>query len=79
MDKDQIDCLYRAILALTCEEIIRDGVDVTYDVPILVRSVSHELRQIEKCLGASGKTNLHAIAAAIDEALLALEELVNYE
>lgn len=77
MTENEADCIYRAILALTCEEIIRDGVDVTYDVPILVRSISHELRQIEKCLGSSGKTNLHAIAAAIDEALLALEEFLS--
>lgn len=79
MNDNQAECLFRAILALTCDEIIRDGEDVTHDVPLLVRSISYELRQIERQLGASGKTNLCAIAASIDEALLALEECLSEE
>lgn len=42
--------------------------------PILQRSISHELRQIEAVLGGKGKTNLFALAEAIDEALIALVE-----
>lgn len=77
MTNSQLECIFRAIDALTCAEIIRDGDDVTKTVPILIRSIAFELRQIEKELGASGRTRLHAIAAAIDEALLALEEVIN--
>ena len=77
MTNEQLTCIFRAIEALTCSEIIRDGEDVTDTVPILVRSMAFELRQIEKELGASGRTRLHSIAAAIDEALLALEEVIN--
>lgn len=42
--------------------------------PILQRSIANDLRQLEAVLGAKGKTNLFALAAAIDEALLALVE-----
>lgn len=77
MTNAQLECIFRAIEALTCEEIIRDGEDVTPTIPILVRSIAFELRQIEKELGASGRTRLHAVATAIDEALLALEECIN--
>lgn len=42
--------------------------------PILQRSIANDLRQMETVLGAKGKTNLFALAAAIDEALLALVE-----
>lgn len=70
----------RAIAALTYDEIeqrfddgtIRQGISV----PLLQRSIANDLRQLEAVLGAKGKTNLFAIAAAIDEALLALVEEV---
>ena len=70
--------LTRAIQALTYDEIeqrfddgtIRQGIGV----PLLQRSIANDLRQLEAVLGAKGKTNLFAIAAAIDEALLALVE-----
>ena len=68
----------RAIQALTYDDIeqhpdngtLRQGVEV----PLLQRSIANDLRQLETVLGAKGKTNLFAIAAAIDEALLALAE-----
>lgn len=61
----------RAIQALTYDEITdQDG----RTPPLLSRSISNCLRDIEAQLGAKGKTRLFAIATAIDEALLALEE-----
>lgn len=70
--------IIRAIQALTYDEIeqrfddgaVRQGIGV----PLLQRSIANDLRQLEAVLGAKGKTNLFAIAAAIDEALLALVE-----
>ena len=60
--------------ALTCDYIERDGEDVTETAALLDRSISHELREIEAVMGAKGQTRLFAIAAAIDEALLAAVE-----
>lgn len=63
----------RAIQALTCELIEADGEDVTNMVPLLSRSISHELLRIDATLG--GSSVLRAIAHSIDEALLALVEV----
>lgn len=66
------DPIKRAIAALTCDEIERDGRDVTTAVPLLDRSIAQELRRIDGTLG--GSIVLRAVAHAIDEALLALAE-----
>ena len=65
---------HRAIQALTTGHLEIDGKDQTNTAPILTRSISHELREIEATLSAKGRTRLFAIAEAIDEALLALVE-----
>lgn len=60
-----------AIRALTYEHIERsDG----KPVPLLDRSIANCLRDIERVIAKPGTTRLHAIAASIDEALLALME-----
>ena len=66
----------RAIQALTYDEIEMLDKGRWHEIkgPLLKRSMSHELREIEAGLGAKGKTRLFAIAEAIDEALLALVE-----
>lgn len=63
----------QAIAALTCDQIERDGCDVTIATPLLDRSIAWELRRISGTLG--GSPVLRAIAHSIDEALLALAEL----
>ncbi|MBV1917587.1 MAG: hypothetical protein KUG65_05955 [Sphingomonadaceae bacterium] len=66
------------IAALTDDEIEQNQADGTVlrdeQVPLLNRSISHDLLQVESVIGARGKTLLSAIAAAIDEALLAAEQ-----
>lgn len=66
----------RAIRALTYDsvEMLQHGRWHEVKGPLLARSISHDLRQLEAVLGAKGKTNLFALAEAIDEALLALVE-----
>lgn len=64
----------RAIACLTTDYLEEDGQDVTHTAPLLSRSISHELREIEAMLGCKGKSRLFAIAEAIDEALLELVE-----
>lgn len=61
----------RAIAALTYDEITDQSGNTP---PLLNRSIANCLRDIETQLGAKGRTRLHAIAVAIDEALLALVE-----
>lgn len=61
----------RAIAALTYDEITDHRGNTP---PLLDRSIANCLRDIEAQLGAKGRTRLHAIAVAIDEALLALVE-----
>lgn len=61
----------RAIAALTYDEITDQAGNTP---PLLDRSIANCLRDIEAQLGAKGRTRLHAIATAIDEALLALVE-----
>ena len=77
----------RAVRALTCDDltVIRSSplggvveTNETVTAPLLTRSISYELRQIESELGAKGKTRLYPIAVAIDEALLALQEALGY-
>lgn len=84
MANDQ--AVMRAIAALTYDEIVaRDNMgverDVTYDLPIISRSIANDLRMIEGILGsqAKGQTLLFALATAIDEALLALEESLSVD
>ena len=74
MTSKQNECIRRAIAALTYEEVIVCDVDVTEVMPILDRSISLDLDDIERNLGARGKTRLHAIGQSIDEALLCLQE-----
>lgn len=67
------------IAALTYEEIeqhFSDGREMVSgdQVPLLHRSISQDLLQLERAIGARGKTLLSAIAASIDEALLAAEQ-----
>ena len=73
--------LERAIAALTYDEIERIDVDsagrqtvTTGDaIPLLDRSIAQDLVRIERAIG-SKPSLLGATAAAIDEALLAIEE-----
>jgi hypothetical protein len=69
----------RAIAALTydhIEQIPLDGgpVLVNDQVPLLQRSIGADLIRIEAAMSAKGKTLLSAIAASIDEAVVALAE-----
>lgn len=66
----------RAIAALTYDSVEQLHHNRWHEIkgPLLKRSMSHELREIEAGLGAKGKTRLFAIAEAIDEALMALVE-----
>ena len=73
------EAIRAAIAALTVDEIeirdIRGGLIAANDaVPVLQRSIGHDLVRIERCLSPSGPTLLSATAAAIDEALLELVE-----
>lgn len=69
-------CLDEMIAALTCahvEQHFDDGSSREGDaVPLLERSIGHDLVRIEKSLGGS-QTLLSAIAVSIDEALLAAQ------
>lgn len=71
----------RAIAALTYDEIERHGPLGREEVSLLDRSIARDLRQLEAMLGskAKGQTLLFALATAIDEALLALEESLGVE
>jgi len=67
------------IAALTYDEVERHptgGGQITRNrqIPLLHRSISQDLIQIERGIGAKGKTLLSALAASIDEALLAAEQ-----
>lgn len=61
------------IQALTYDHIERIGA-VGAAIPLLQRSIADDLRRIESQLGAKGGTLLSAIAAAIDQALLAAQQ-----
>lgn len=74
MDDRKTDCVRRAIAALTYDQVIMDDMDVTGRVPVLQKSISRCLDDVERGLGARGQTRLHAIGCSIDEALLCLEE-----
>lgn len=82
------EALARAIDALTYDEIEwltlgldDDGLNGAATVhqsgdqiPLLKRSIAHDLIRIEKSLAAQPPTLLSAIAHSIDEALLAISE-----
>ncbi|WP_072379829.1 hypothetical protein [Novosphingobium sp. NDB2Meth1] len=84
------EALARAIDALTYDQIERyplhliledDGslrpagpVQSGKEIPLLDRSIAHDLIRIEKSLAAQQPTLLSAIAHSIDEALLAIAE-----
>lgn len=68
------ECIRKAIAALTYDQVISDNLDVTDTMPVLDKSISLCLVDIERNLGAGGKTRLHAISQSIDEALLHLQE-----
>lgn len=79
--EDAADALARAIAALTYDEIAviaADGMGTSETdgraLPLLERSISADLIRMEMCMAARGKTLLSAIAASIDEALIAIEE-----
>lgn len=75
MTDTERECLQRAIAALTFEQIENDrGADVLSETPLLNKSISFSLRQIEASLGPIGATQLNGIAQSIDEALLAIAE-----
>lgn len=66
-----------AIRALTHQDFEQHERGVTRRgsaVPVLDRSIANDLRDIERVIAKPGTTRLHAIAASIDEALLALME-----
>lgn len=76
-----LEALDRAIAALTYDEVEHQNltlgtVKTGNEVPLLQRSIAQDLRDMERRLGAQvvGKTLFSANAAAIDEALLAIEE-----
>jgi hypothetical protein len=77
-----LDALDRALAALTYAQVehidprTREVTAAGDEVPLLQRSIAQDLRDMESRLGrvAVGKTLLSANAAAIDEALLAIEE-----
>jgi len=66
----------RAIAALTYDSVEMLDKNRWHEIqgPLLRRSIANDLRQLEAVLGGKGKTNLFAIAEAIDEALMALVE-----
>jgi len=66
----------RAIAALTYDSVEMLHHNRWHEIqgPLLRRSIANDLRQLEAVLGGKGKTNLFAIAEAIDEALMALVE-----
>lgn len=81
MDHPALTPLRQAIAALTYDEIevtsTSFGVKSTTtgeEVPLLDRSIGQDLTRIESALSGKGLTLLSAIAASIDEALLAIEE-----
>jgi hypothetical protein len=80
MSQVAISALQRAVDALTCPTELShpDGRVIAAGdaVPLLRRSIAHELNQIERSLGlcAKGNTYLSGFALSIDEALLAIAE-----
>ena len=77
MPHPALPAIDRAIAALTYDQVERFDPawqPVPGTVPLLARSIAHDLVQIERVIGATGKTLLGAIAASLDEALLALAE-----
>lgn len=74
------DILRQAVAALTVGEIeVHDarGCRTGEDVPLLARSISHDLVRIERSLSAAAPTLLSATGAAIDEALMLLAEALD--
>lgn len=74
-----LQAIDRAIAALTYEQVEHipvDGGDTLSgdQVPLLQRSIGQDLTRIEATIAAKGCTLLAAIAASIDEALMALAE-----
>ena len=81
MTHPALDPLQRAIAALTYDEIqvtsVTFGIQTVMngeEVPLLDRSIGQDLTRIDSALSGKGSTLLSAIAHAIDEALLAIEE-----
>lgn len=71
--------LGQAIAALTYDQIEVTQADSGSTicgtaVPLLHRSIGQDLMRVESAMGGQGKTVFSAIAASIDEALIAIEE-----